>query len=89
MSRRDTTVLPAATSRDQDEATVFLGRRTKRSGVPTYDLCCADCGRRIRHLSAKAFNDLIERGKRVEYFESGIDGIPVCVVQGCTTMGYE
>jgi hypothetical protein len=80
---------PQPHTRDQDEATVFLGLRTKRSGVPIYDLCCADCGRRIRHLSAKAFNDLIERGKKVEYFESGTGDTPVCVVRGCTTVGYE
>ncbi len=66
-----------------------LGLRTKVNGLPIYDLCCADCGRRVRHLSAKAFNELIKRGKRVEYVESRTGDIPVCMVRGCTTVGYE
>jgi hypothetical protein len=80
---------PQPHTRNQDEAKLCLGLRTKVNGMPIYDLCCADCGRRIRHLSAKAFNELVKRGKTVEYVESGTDDTPVCVVRGCTTVGYE
>lgn len=73
----------------QDEADVSLGLRTKRNGVPIYDLCCLHCGRRIRHLSRKVFNELSERGKRIEYATPAAGETPVCVVRGCTTIGYE
>lgn len=76
-------------TRDQNEAKVTLGLRTKRNGLPMYDLCCLDCGRRIRHLSRKAFNELIERGKRIEFAPPATVDTPVCIVRGCTTAGYE
>lgn len=80
---------PQPHTSDQDVAKLGLGIRSKVNGMPIYDLCCADCFRGIRHLSAKAFNELINRGMKVEYQAAGTGGKPVCVVRECTTVGYE